>query len=310
MVQNNYKSVSFIHNNDKYTIPSPYNILSILTLDILSEKALIRLIMRNWVNLSSINKIVRNIMGESSVTSKSSFGKSSKTDLAFILKLRTALTPALLESLGVNSLSNKNLLKELSVINTEIHKSMATKTIIKTKIPDCPICPAQRECPTIPGCPPKTICPPPVKCPDCPDCETITLPETEIETEDDNQNSNQNQNEGIANIGSEWGQNTHVVTGNPVAIPQTPVINMNQNMQNHGAPRLILYPSTGIFQRPPELSNRQAINRLIQNQSMVLERPLTTSRRKNDFYITLVPKRKSISEALRVSLGIWFYYVY
>ena len=236
-------------------------------------------------------------MGESSVTSKSSFGKNSKTDLAFILKLRTALTPALLESLGVNSLSNKNLLKELSVINTEIHKSMATKTIIKTKIPDCPGCPAQRECPTIPGCPPKTICPPPVKCPDCPDCETITLPETEIDNGNDDPNDD-------PDIDPEWEPKTPVVPDNPVVIPQAPVINMNQEIQNHGAPRLILYPSTGIFQRPPELSNRQAINRLIQNQSMVLERPLTSSRRNNDFYITLVPKRKSISEALRVSLEI------
>lgn len=109
--------------------------------------------MRNWVNLSSINKIVRNILGESSISSKSSFGKNSDKDLQFILKLRTSLTPALLDSLGVNSLSNKDLLKELSVINSEIHKSIVTKTIIKTQIPECPACPPQVDCPTIPGCP-------------------------------------------------------------------------------------------------------------------------------------------------------------
>lgn len=84
-------------------------------------------------------------------------------------------------------------------------------------------------------------------------------------------------------------------------IPQQPIINLNPGgLNTNQVPKLILYPSTGIFHRPPELSNRQAINTLLQNQSMVLERPLTSVRRNNDYYITLVPKKKSITEALRV----------
>ena len=206
--------------------------------------------MRNWLDLSGIHRIIKSILPVAE-NSKSSFGKSPSDDKEFILTLRSQLPDSLLTSLGVNSFSNDNLFKEISVIAEEISKSIVIRTIQKTIKPQCP------ECPLIPvsnskGCPPIQNC---RRCPECPQI-IETFEQTGI---------------------------PQYIEG---SVPSTP--------------NLINYPSIGIRKRLPQLSNRQAINRLIQKDNILLEHSVPSKTKDNRYLVTLIPKRKGVINSLMV----------
>jgi hypothetical protein len=233
----------------------------------LNEKALVRLVMRNWINIWSIKSLIKSVADPNNQVDKFSFGEDNTKDLAFLAIIRKNMPVETQKMLGLHSISNKNLLTELNVLNTQIISG--TPRIVIEKEKTCPPCPktnqtsnsSQNSCPKCPDC---TInnsslgslasCP---KCPEiipnnqqkeCPpqkECkETIKVVNT------CNQPGNQS-------------TQINLNTCRPYCEAFATQM-LNQYCSN---PSVIQFPSTTIFETPPQPSNTSVIQNMLNSSS-------------------------------------------
>lgn len=120
--------------------------------------------MRNWINIWSIKSLIKTVADPDNKIKNFSFGQDAEKDIAFLKIMRSKMPADAKNLLGLSTISNKNLLRELNVLNSQIISGTPRIEIEK----QCPKCspPPPIPVPVVEGCP---VCPDIPQCPQCPE---------------------------------------------------------------------------------------------------------------------------------------------
>lgn len=88
----------------------------------MNEKSLLRLIMKNWVNIWSIKSIIDSIANSEGKLETFQFGKEKKTDEIILNQIKSQLPPRISILLGILKISSTDLMKEITILNEGILK--------------------------------------------------------------------------------------------------------------------------------------------------------------------------------------------
>lgn len=102
----------YIMVDSRYLLPE--NVLK----EVMEKQSLLELIMLNWVDLNALKMIIQNVIGIRKPDFGGFFGKFRMTNIMFLNLLKNKYPPDLLMSLGISSIPDSTLLKELEVMGT------------------------------------------------------------------------------------------------------------------------------------------------------------------------------------------------